>query len=417
MVISTMSPVSLIIVGAGQRGAIYANFAQANPHLLTVVGVADPRPLRLHRIADKFDISSDKAVDDWRKLLALGKFADAVVIGLLDKDHLEAVKAFAPLKYDILCEKYSPYNVAIKQVIDSGVIGDIVNIQHIEPVGFEHFAHSYVRGNWNKESDTSFSLMTKCCHDIDILNFFLSGKDGADRLKNYPTRVSSFGSLKHFRPSNKPAEAKGARRCTECPYEPECQFSAKKVYLDQFYRPDRIYKETRAKHFVENDVLSPETIMPYLETGPFGECVYNGQNDVCDNQVVNIEYASGTTASMTMIAFSDSQTECDRITRIHGTRGQIVGNMRTFDVFDFVTKESKHFAPKQEGKSHGGGDAGVSRAFAAAVSMRDQTLLGVTPEDVLMSHLLVFAAEKSRRSGTVVDFKAFEAESGSIVQR
>jgi predicted dehydrogenase len=59
--------------------------------------------------------------------------------------------------------RYSPYNQAIKRVIDSGIIGDIVNIQHVEPVGFEHFSHSYVRGNWNKESESSFSLMTKCC--------------------------------------------------------------------------------------------------------------------------------------------------------------------------------------------------------------------------------------------------------------
>jgi predicted dehydrogenase len=59
--------------------------------------------------------------------------------------------------------RYSPYNQAIKEIIDSGAIGRIVNIQHIEPVGFEHFSHSYVRGNWRKESDTSFSLMTKCC--------------------------------------------------------------------------------------------------------------------------------------------------------------------------------------------------------------------------------------------------------------
>jgi predicted dehydrogenase len=59
--------------------------------------------------------------------------------------------------------RYSPYNQAVKEVIDSGALGEIINIQHIEPVGSRHFAHSYVRGNWHKEADSTFALMAKCC--------------------------------------------------------------------------------------------------------------------------------------------------------------------------------------------------------------------------------------------------------------
>ena len=107
-------------------------------------------------------------------------------------------------------------------------------------MGNQHFAHSYVRGNWHKESEASFSLMAKCCHDIDILSFYLSGLP--------PVKVSSFGSIGHFKPAKQPAEAKGAKRCLECPMEDACVWSAKKIYVEPLSREkdrDRVCRQTR----------------------------------------------------------------------------------------------------------------------------------------------------------------------------
>jgi len=149
------------------------------------------------RAAFKADrrLPDEMLFDDWTKVAALPKFADAVVIAVLDALHAPVVSAFSKLGYHILVEKpmatsiadcvnmvreveaaphkpifgighvlrYSPYNAMVKEVLDSGAIGDIVNIQHMEPVGNEHFAHSFVRGNWKNEEETSFALMTKCC--------------------------------------------------------------------------------------------------------------------------------------------------------------------------------------------------------------------------------------------------------------
>lgn len=61
-----------------------------------------------------------------------------------------------------------------------------------------------------------------------------------------------------------------------------------------------------------------------------------------------------------------------------------------------------------EGGYHGGGDFGLARAFVASAADNDQSHLGVTPQEILDSHLLVFAAETARREGRVVDFGKFE---------
>lgn len=59
--------------------------------------------------------------------------------------------------------RYSPYGKALTEVVRSRQLGDLINVVHIEPVGYFHFSHSYVRGQWKKESESSFSLMTKSC--------------------------------------------------------------------------------------------------------------------------------------------------------------------------------------------------------------------------------------------------------------
>lgn len=160
------------------------------------------------------------------------------------------------------------------------------------------------------------------------------------------------------------------------------------------------------------DVVDIENVGRAIKEGPYGLCVYNGQNDVADNQVVNIEFESGATANITMVAFTE--VVCNRSTRIHGTRGELIGNMETFTVFDFATQEKRTVTPENEGGGHGGGDLGLARAFVKAVAHKDATHLGVTPEDVLRSHLMVFASETSRREGKVIDYREYEKQQKAL---
>jgi predicted dehydrogenase len=70
--------------------------------------------------------------------------------------------------------RYSPYNKALAEIVHSGELGPLINIVHVEPVGYYHFAHSYVRGHWRKEEESCFSLMTKSCQFVIFFQIIFS---------------------------------------------------------------------------------------------------------------------------------------------------------------------------------------------------------------------------------------------------
>lgn len=428
-------PITLVVIGCGQRGKNYAVYPANEPEKCKIVAIAEPRPKTRQTFAAAHRVDGTLVFNDWKELHAasaetiktVGKrLADAVLVCVQDHMHMEVVHAFAAQGYNILCEKpmatslsdcikieeavrkaniifgmghvlrYSPYNQAITEIIQSGSLGELINAVQVEPVGYSHFAHSYVRGNWYKESSSSFALMTKCCHDIDILCHWLSPAE--------PSRVSSFGNLQHFRKSAKPAAAGDATRCLECPMEKDCAYSAKKIYLDPVTRGNTRWPVST----IIDGVPDIENVTDALQKGPYGECVYESANDVCDHQVVNLEYSNGSTVSFTMVAFTEAQ--CDRQIRLHFANGEIIGDMHTFTVTDFRTRRTTTHRPKLEGGGHGGGDLGLITAFVEAVRTGDQSVLGTDIEEVLKSHLTVFAAEKARKEGIVVDCVAFEKE-------
>ena len=117
---------------------------------------------------------------------------------------------------------YAPYVSSLTRLIHSGRLGRLLNIAHLEPVGYYHFAHSYVRGNWKAEGTSAPLVLTKSSHDIDLFFKWL--------WPLVPSKVSSFAGLGHFRKERKPEGANGVTRCLECPdnIESRCEYSAKK---------------------------------------------------------------------------------------------------------------------------------------------------------------------------------------------
>ncbi|KAK7470812.1 hypothetical protein VKT23_002230 [Stygiomarasmius scandens] len=433
-------PVTLVVIGCGQRGKAYSQYALQCPEACKVVAIAEPRPQTRIRFAAQHNVDNTLVFSDWKELHAasaetintIGKrLADAVIIAVQDHLHVEVAVAFAEQGYHILCEKpmatslqdcikieevikktgvifgmghvmrYSPYSQEITAIVNSGVLGRLVNIVQVEPVGYYHFAHSYVRGNWASEKNSSFSLMTKCCHDIDIICHWMGSP---------VVRASSFGSLQHFRKSEKPGEAGAATRCFDCKIEKECEYSAKRIYLDRVASGETGWPVST----LVDGIPDIENVTAALQHGPYGKCVYESENDVCDNQVVNLEFENGNTASFTMVAFTSAI--CERQLRMHFTHGEIIGNMSTFTVTDFRANKTKTHYPKNEGGGHGGGDLGLIRTFVEAVRTGNQKLLGTDVEEVLKSHMTVFAAETSRREQRVINCVEFEQTAREIVQ-
>ncbi|MFD5720542.1 Gfo/Idh/MocA family protein [Streptomyces sp. NPDC127036] len=409
--------VTLAVVGAGDRGTRHARWALDHPGRATVVAVAEPRETRRRRFAAAHGLEPDAAVGDWRDLAERGRIADAVLICTLDREHLEPVLRFAALGYHILLEKpmaltedecrrivdaveragvtlavghvlrYTPYTRAVKEVVDSGRLGDVVSVQHLEPVGFWHQAHSFVRGNWRNTQEATSMLMAKSCHDIDWLQYVLGQP---------PVRVSSFGRLSHFRPENRPEGA--ADRCLDCAVEPDCPYSARREYGDRLARGEHHWPLS-----VLLDDFTPEALETALREGPYGRCVYACDNDVVDHQVVSMEFASGATATFTMTAFTE---QADRRTRIFGTRGELRGDGENVSVYDFLTRTEEAVDLGRVGGmdaagGHGGGDAGLMDAFVAAVATKNPGLVKSGPRESLTSHLTVLAAERARHAGTV----------------
>jgi predicted dehydrogenase len=410
-----MQPVTLLIIGAGSRGKVYANYALKHPEQAQVIGIADPREFYRGRLSTAHTVPTENVVESWQQLAERPKFADAVVIAVPDAQHREPAIAFAAKGYHILLEKplapdpescqqivdaaaaskaifavchvmrYTDYSQRLKALTSSGLIGDIVSIQHLEPVGFWHYAHSFVRGNWRNEALSSPMLLAKSCHDIDWLRYII-GRPCVE--------VSSHGSLLHFRKDAKPVEAGEARRCLDCTYEPSCSYSAKR-----FYHKRRLEGATGWPLDVITTDISEAGVNEALRTGPYGRCVYECDNDVVDHQVVNLLYEGGATASFTMIATSETR---DRETIIFGTKGELRGSGEKIVHYDFLTEQTTQFEIEQVEGGHGGGDYRIMQAFTAAVGNDDSSGILSGPLESLETHMTVFAAEQARRTHSVV---------------
>ena len=374
-----MSTITIALAGLGSRGKdAYAQALAGMPERARIVAVADPDPDKVREVARQFEVPAERCFSSAEAMLAQPKLADALILCTQDRQHVPQAVPALYRGYDILMEKpispdlaqckeilsvarqtgrkvvvchvlrYAPFYRKIKEVLDSGVLGRLMSIQAIENVGYWHQAHSFVRGNWRRSDETSPMFLQKCCHDMDLM-VWLTGKSCL--------RLSSFGSLSHFRPENAPA---GAARA--------------------------------------------------IETGPYGRCVYFCDNNVVDHQVVNLEMEDGLTVNFTMSAFTAGG---GRYTNFMGTLGNLIadmaGNTVTVTPFGGKAEVFDFNLEKERMSGHAGGDSVLVGDFLDYLQGKTPPSI-TTLEASMESHFIALAAEASRcRAGEVVEMAAFRA--------
>ena len=409
--------VRIAIAGVGSRGKNAYGLELLNmKDRAKVVAVADIDPERLALAGDAHGVPDEMRFPSAEAMLAMPRLADAMLVCTQDRQHVPHAVAALKKGYDVMMEKpispkledlqeitkvarengrrvvvchvlrYTPFFQTIKKTIDSGVLGEIVSIQALENVRYWHQAHSFVRGNWRREEDTSPMILAKCCHDLDYL-VWLCGKKCE--------RVSSYGSLMYFKESNAPEGA--ALRCTQgCKAKESCPYDAEKIYLtnkDTGILCGNV--EWPIDVLAENP--TEEKIRHAIETGPYGRCVFHCDNDVVDHQIVNMQMEGGASLSLTMSAFTSIG---GRTIKVMGTLGDLWGDMhenririgvfgKEPQVID-LGKEEKDFA------GHGGGDRLLMEQFVDLMQGKKPDGTITTLETSVESHLVALAAEKSR---------------------
>lgn len=421
--------ITVAVAGLGNRGRwTYAELLRRCPAMnARIVAVADPVPGRRAEAAAAFGLPESACWADAADMLAQPRLADVLFVCTQDRQHTAHALAGLEKGYHLLLEKpvspfladcraiaaaahaagrqvavchvlrYTPFFGYIHDAIASGRIGEVVSIQQIENVAYWHQAHSFVRGNWRRQDETSPMILQKSCHDMDIL-LWLAGR--------HCRRVSSFGSLRHFRPEHAPEGS--AARCCDCTVRGSCPYDAYKIYLTG----------EKTGILTGNDdwpcnVLAPSpteaSVRAAIESGPYGRCVYHCDNDVVDHQVVNLELDDGVTASFTMCGFTSAH---GRTVKVMGTHGDIWGDMEQniIRVNEFGKPEEAVdvTALAEDLSGHGGGDRRLLADFLNSVRQGKAGGLLTGIDASLESHYAALAAEHSRlHGGESVELAAF----------
>ena len=408
----------VIILGCGGRGRTYAGFLKENG--VEIAAAADPLADKLAQFGEDFGIAPEKLYTNWLDALEHNE-AVALINATPDRVHYETGMEALRRGYHMLLEKpispigdecnelvklaeekglllmichvlrYAPFFEKLKEILDAEVLGKLVHAELTENVAYWHYAHSFVRGVFRNEAESSPFILAKSCHDLDLI-VYLTGKKCLS--------VMSEGNRVHFRAENAPEGAPDY--CLQnCPHAADCPHYAPKLYLTEFQEATWPANAVSLDHSYYGRLKG-------LETGLHGRCVYHCDNDLNDHQTAIFQMEDGLIVSFNMCGFASENT---RTMRFSGTRGDLRGHLDKgeIELYDFVTDEKTLISTNTETlvAGHGGGDARLLKDFVDAV--REKRVNVKTAGRLsLQSHLMAFASELSRKEGRRVSISELE---------
>lgn len=395
------------IIGLGGRGLTYAHFIKYYGSKL--VAVCDTDANKKDIACTEYGVATENFFTNEDEFFK-EKRADALVISTLDTLHHRQTLKALELGYDVLLEKpiavtleqceeiaqratelnrkvavchvlrYSPFYVVVKRLLSEGAIGDVVSLYMSEEIGYYHFAHSYVRGNWRNTRVSTPLILAKNCHDTDMICWLLGKKC---------LSVSSVGGLKYFTQKNAPEGA--AKHCVDCKYKDSCKYSCFYIYNNEEYEK----AAGLAKHGRLGSTKAEIDASLSDRNNLYSRCVFYCDNDVCDHQTVNMLFEDQITAQFISIAFSNDMS---RHLQIFGTEG-IIKDCGGDIVLEKINGEKKIIKieyPKGGYEHHSGGDVGIVKQFIDYVE-KDVKAENITDiVDSVAGHKVAFLAEKSR---------------------
>ncbi len=421
--------VTVVVVGCGDRANVYLRTGVKVMDKLQIVAAIDPNPERLRYMREEYGITEAQCYEDMKDVLCQGRIADCVINGTMDQLHVETSIPFLEQGYHMLLEKpvvnnredllkirdtaqanncklmichvlrYAPFYTKIKELILSGELGEIMNIQSSERVGAYHSSVSYLRGKWGDCG--SSLLLAKCCHDMDLLCWLNN--------TTTPTTIYSNGGRDYFLPEKAPKGA-GNRCMIDCPKEvrEKCIYDAENMYLENTVLPWYPWQCT-GKNW--QDVTEEEKRESLLTYNPHGRCVYKCEGAIVDHQNVAVTFANGSTAVHTVTL---GAMHPGRRMWIQGTLGEMEGwtedgiiRLYKYNRDNAMFKEYVFNFNETKGETggHYGGDKRLVRDFCDLMEGNEPSVSCTAIDDSIWGHLSCYAADESQQTGKIVELK------------